>query len=127
MHMQLLHTDKAPAAIGPYSQAIIHQGLLYSSGQIALSPETGELVSDDVREQMQQCLKNLAFVLQAGGASVKTILKVVIFLKNMDDFVIVNEVYTAWVGDHRPARSTVAVAGLPRGALVEIECIASCL
>ena len=123
--MQLINTPEAPAAIGPYSQAVVHQGLLFTSGQIALSPETGQLVSDDIRKQAEQCLENLERVLLAGGASAHRVLKVTIFLKSMDDFAVVNEVYQAWLGDHRPARSTVAVAGLPRGALVEIECVAS--
>lgn len=122
--MQFIQTNRAPRAIGPYSQAVVHQGLLYSSGQIALSPETGELTGNTAKEQMQQCLKNLGFVLQEGGAEIKTILKVVIFLRDMNDFAAVNEVYQQWLGDHRPARSTVAVYGLPKNALVEIECIA---
>lgn len=122
--MELIHSNDAPKAIGPYSQALAHQGLLFTSGQIALSPQTGELVGSNAKEQARQCLKNLEFVLRAGGADINTILKVLIFLKNMDDFAAVNEVYQAWVGEHRPARSTVAVAGLPRGALVEIECVA---
>lgn len=123
--MQFIHTDKAPAAIGPYSQAVVHNGLLFSSGQIALSPETGQLIAQDVKAQTSQCLENLAQILREGGTSVHHILKVVIFITSMDDFAAVNEVYQEWLGDHRPARSTVAVAGLPRGALVEIECIAS--
>ena len=122
--MHQIHSDKAPAAIGPYSQAIVSQGLLFTSGQIALSPETGELVGNTASEQAEQCLKNLSAVLQAAEVSHTAIIKVVIFLKNMADFAAVNEVYSQWLGEHRPARSTVAVAGLPRGALVEIECIA---
>lgn len=123
--MQLINTNEAPAAIGPYSQAIVHQGLLFTSGQIALSPETSELIGGDVKQQTHQCLENLERVLLAGGATISSILKVVIFLKDMNDFSAVNEIYQSWVGNHRPARSTVAVAGLPRGALVEIECIAA--
>jgi 2-iminobutanoate/2-iminopropanoate deaminase len=123
--MKLISTEKAPAAIGPYSQAIVAQGFLFSSGQIALSPETGQLVGVTAAEQVQQCLANLAQVLHAGGANVASIVKVVIFLKSMDDFAAVNAVYEQWLDGHRPARSTVAVAGLPRGALVEIECVAS--
>jgi 2-iminobutanoate/2-iminopropanoate deaminase len=122
--MKIINTGQAPAAIGPYSQAIVYQGLLYSSGQIALSPSTGQLIGETAKEQAEQCLKNLDHVLRAGGAKPSTILKVVIFLINMEDFTAVNEVYQSWIGDHRPARSTVAVRGLPRGALVEIECIA---
>jgi 2-iminobutanoate/2-iminopropanoate deaminase len=123
--MKFIHTDQAPIAIGAYSQAILHQGMLYTSGQIALSPETGQLVSRDIQEQTKQCLKNLKCILNASGADINTILKVVIYLKNMDNFIAVNEIYQAWIGNHRPARTTIAVSGLPRDALIEIECIAS--
>ena len=122
--MKPISTTKAPASIGPYSQAIVANGFLFSSGQIALSAETGQLVGATAAVQTHQCLANLAHVLQAGGAEIKSIVKVVIYLQNMDDFIAVNEVYQEWLGDHRPARSTVAVAGLPRNALVEIECVA---
>lgn len=122
--MQSIHTEAAPAAIGPYSQAMVHQGLLYSSGQIGLVPETGEMITGGIEAQTEQCLKNLKAVLMAGGASATSIMKVVIFLKDMNDFAVVNKQYESFLGQHRPARSTVAVAGLPRGALVEIECVA---
>jgi 2-iminobutanoate/2-iminopropanoate deaminase len=122
--MNIISTTKAPAAIGPYSQAIASQGLLFTSGQISLLPETGQMVGATVTAQAQQCLANLAHVLRAGGADINTILKVTIFLINMDDFAAVNTVYEQWLGNHRPARSTVAVAGLPKNALVEIECVA---
>lgn len=123
--MKFVATDKAPAAIGPYSQAVSSNGLLFTSGQIALSPETGQMMGATAAAQAQQCLANLAEVLKAGGASVNAILKVTIFLVNMDDFAAVNEVYQQWLGEHRPARSTVAVAALPKNALVEIECVAT--
>ncbi len=123
--MNIIATNKAPAAIGPYSQAIAANGFLFTSGQIALLPETGEMIGSTAAAQAQQCLVNLAHVLQAGGAAINTILKTTIFLTTMDDFAAVNEVYQQWLGDHRPARSTVAVAALPKNALVEIECVAS--
>lgn len=122
--MELIHTHSAPAAIGPYSQAMVHNGLLFSSGQIGLVPETSEMILGGISAQTEQCLKNLKAVLEAGGAQVASIIKVVIFLKDMNDFSVVNKHYELFLGQHRPARSTVAVAGLPRGALVEIECVA---
>jgi 2-iminobutanoate/2-iminopropanoate deaminase len=122
--MELIHTHSAPAAIGPYSQAMVHNGLLFSSGQIGLVPETSEMILGGIGAQTEQCLKNLKAVLEAGGAEVASIVKVVIFLKDMNDFAVVNKYYELFLGQHRPARSTVAVAGLPRGALVEIECVA---
>jgi len=118
-------TSKAPAAIGPYSQAIAVGNLLFTSGQIALLPETGQMVGANAGAQAQQCLANLAEVLCAGGSDINKIIKVTIFLIDMNDFAAVNEVYQQWLGDHRPARSTVAVAGLPKNALVEIECVAA--
>ena len=122
--MELIHTHSAPAAIGPYSQAMVHNGLLFSSGQIGLVPETSEMILGGISAQTEQCLKNLKAVLEAGGADVASIIKVVIFLKDMNDFAVVNKYYELFLGQQRPARSTVAVAGLPRGALVEIECVA---
>ena len=123
--MQLIHTDKAPGIIGPYSQAVTFKDLVFVSGQIALSPETGKLVGSNVQEQTKQCLENITFILREAKAEISTILKVVIFLKNMDDFTPVNEIYEIWLKGHRPSRSTIAVSDLPRQALVKIECIAS--
>jgi 2-iminobutanoate/2-iminopropanoate deaminase len=123
--MQFIHSPAAPAAIGPYSQAVCAQGLLFVSGQIALSVETGSLVGHTVEEQTKQCLKNLEYILKEGGSAISSILKVVIYLKNMQDFAAVNSLYEAWLQGHRPARATIAVAGLPRDALVEIECVAA--
>jgi len=122
--MKIIHTDRAPPAIGPYSQAVISEGILYTSGQIALNPATGEMVGGNAREQIIQCLKNLTEILMAAGTDKNAVLKTTLFLTSMDDFVSVNEIYAAWLGQHRPARSTVAVSALPRGALVEIECMA---
>jgi 2-iminobutanoate/2-iminopropanoate deaminase len=119
-----VHTDKAPAAIGPYSQAIAANGFLFTAGQIALDPATGQIVAGGVAEQTERVLANLSSVLQAGGASWKSVVKTTVFLKDMRDFPAVNEIYARMVGDARPARSTVAVAGLPRDVLVEIEAVA---
>jgi 2-iminobutanoate/2-iminopropanoate deaminase len=120
----IIHTDAAPAAIGPYSQAIVANGLLFSAGQIALDPATGQVVAGGVTEQTERALKNLTAVLEAGGTSWANVVKTTVFLKDMRDFPTVNEVYARMVGTSRPARSTVAVAGLPRDVLVEIEAIA---
>lgn len=117
-------TSNAPAAIGPYSQAIQAEGrLLFCSGQIPLTPG-GELVTGDVKKQTEQCLKNLSAVLQQGGLSLANVVKTTIFLSSMDLFAAVNEVYGSYFENEPPARSTVAVAALPRGVDVEIEAIA---
>lgn len=120
-----VHTDQAPAAIGPYAQAVVANGLVYTAGQIPLDPQTMELVAGDVAEQTAQVLRNLDAVLAAAGASWADAVKTTIFLADMADFARVNEVYARHLGDARPARSTVAVAGLPRGARVEIEVVAA--
>ena len=120
-----VHTEHAPAAIGPYAQAVVANGLVYTAGQIPLDPATMELVPGDVAAQAAQVLRNLDAVLAAAGASWSTAIKTTIFLADMADFARVNEVYARHLGDARPARSTVAVAGLPRGARVEIEVVAS--
>ncbi len=116
-------TDSAPQAIGPYSQAVKVGDFIYTSGQIALTPE-GAMVQNDIRLQTGQVMRNLKEVLEAAGSSLQNVIKTTIFLADMDDFAAVNEVYGEWFGDHRPARSTVAVKTLPKNALVEIECIA---
>lgn len=121
---RIVQTSEAPAAIGPYSQAIVHGGLVYTAGQIPIDPETGEVVGGDVRAQTERVLQNLAAVLRAAGATPAGVLKTTIFLRDLDEFAAVNEVYGAFFGDHRPARSTVQVARLPRDSAVEIECIA---
>jgi len=120
-----VHTDRAPAAIGPYSQAVIHGDVVYCSGQIALDPTTGKLVGSDAASQTEQVMKNLAAVLDASGSSLRASLKCTIYLADMADFQAVNEVYAAHLGDHRPARATVAVRELPKQALVEIDCVAA--
>lgn len=121
---QAVQTDRAPGAIGPYSQAIVVDGWVFCSGQIALDPATGEVVPGDVTAQTERVMKNLAAVLAAAGSSPTNVVKTTVFLASMADFAAMNEVYGRHFGTHRPARSTVAAAGLPRGVAVEIECIA---
>jgi 2-iminobutanoate/2-iminopropanoate deaminase len=120
-----VQTDQAPAAIGPYSQAIVHAGVVYTAGQIPIDPATGEMVGGDVAAQTDRVLRNLSAVLAAAGASLGTVLKTTVFLHDMGDFAAMNEVYGRYFGDHRPARSTVQVARLPRDAAVEIEVVAA--
>jgi 2-iminobutanoate/2-iminopropanoate deaminase len=124
MTMKLIATDKAPKAIGPYSQAIVSSGLVFCAGQVAIDPATGELVEGDIAVQTRQVLKNLAAVLDAAGSELKHVLKTTVFLANFDDFAAMNTVYEEAFGGHRPARSTVEVSQLPRGAKVEIEGVA---
>ena len=124
--MKIIQTDKAPAAIGPYSQAVAIGGVLYTSGQIALSPETGEVVGADVQAQTGQVVANLRAVLEAGGASLESVVKTTCFLADMADFAAFNEVYARHFTG-KPARSCVAARALPRGVLVEIEAIAAIL
>ncbi|WP_299547519.1 RidA family protein [uncultured Helicobacter sp.] len=120
--MKIIATQNAPQAIGPYSQAILANGILYTSGQIGLTPQ-GELLGD-ISVQTRQVLSNLKEVLKTGGSDLNKVIKTTIFLSNMEDFGIVNEIYAEFFGTHKPARSTVAVKTLPKNALVEIECIA---
>ncbi|MCB9612521.1 MAG: RidA family protein [Sandaracinus sp.] len=125
MSIDAVSTTSAPAAIGPYSQAIRANGFLFCSGQIALDPATGELVSDDVREQTERVMKNLAAVLAAGGSGWDRVVKVTIFLADMNDFAAVNAIYGRYFESLTPpARATVAVRTLPRNVAVEIDCIA---
>ncbi|WP_187647069.1 RidA family protein [Nitrosophilus labii] len=121
--MEYIQTDNAPAAIGPYSQAIKVGNFIYTSGQIALTPE-GEMRENDIEIQTEQVLTNLKNVLEAAGSSLDKVIKTTIFLADMDDFAKVNEIYAKFFGTHKPARSTVAVKTLPKNALVEIEAIA---
>lgn len=124
MSNRTIRSERAPAAIGPYSQAILAGGFLYTAGQIALDPATGQVVEGDVVAQARQVMANLAAVLQAAGADWGHVVKTTVYLQDMGDFPKVNEVYAAALGDARPARSTVQVAGLPRGVLVEIDLVA---
>ncbi len=125
MKSEIIQSTSAPAAIGPYSQAIKAGNLLFCSGQIALDPKTMQMVGANAAEQAEQVLKNLAAVLTAGGASMAHVVRTTIFLASMSDFAAVNEVYGKHFGNHKPARATVAVKELPKGGLVEIDCIAA--
>ncbi|NOR72322.1 MAG: RidA family protein [Mariprofundaceae bacterium] len=122
--IQVIHSDQAPKAVGPYSQAMVHDGLLYTSGQIGLDPAAGVLVGEGVELQARQVTRNLSAVLDAAGVSVSDIIKVNIYLTDMDDFPLVNAIYADWLAEHRPARATVAVAALPLAAKVEMDLIA---
>ncbi|MDQ6956606.1 MAG: Rid family detoxifying hydrolase [Mariprofundaceae bacterium] len=124
MSIQVVHSESAPKAVGPDSQATAHAGILYASGQIGLDPKLGKMVADDVEGQAEQVTKNLTAVLQEAGAGIEDILKVNIFLVDMADFPLVNTIYAEWLGEHRPARATVAVAALPLDAKVEMDLIA---
>ncbi len=121
--MKSIHTNQAPAAIGPYSQGIIVNNMLYSSGQIPLTAE-GQMIDGDVTAQTHQVFRNLEAVLKEAGAAFNTVVKATVFIKNMDDFSAINEVYGQYFSDHKPARSCVEVARLPKDALVEIEVVA---
>jgi 2-iminobutanoate/2-iminopropanoate deaminase len=125
--MQLIHSDNAPAAIGPYSQAVKVNGFLFLSGQIPVDPATGALVEGDAVKQTTQVMKNLGAVLAADGLSFNDVARCDIFLASMDDFAAVNNVYASFFnGEHKPARQTVEVSCLPKSARVEISCIAVC-
>jgi 2-iminobutanoate/2-iminopropanoate deaminase len=119
-----VRTDDAPAAIGPYSQGVVAGGFLFTAGQIAIDPATGQVIQGDVKAQTERVLMNLTAVLGASGASWRHVVKTTVFLHDMNDFPAVNEIYARMLGDARPARSTVQVSGLPRGVLVEIDAIA---
>ncbi len=121
--MKFVQTDKAPSAIGPYSQAVIANGMVYTSGQIALTPE-GVMLEDDVVIQTKQVLKNLQAVLEEAGSSMSKVVKTTIFIASMDDFAVINEIYEDAFGSHKPSRATVAVKTLPKNALVEIDAVA---
>lgn len=125
MPIKTTHSDKAPAAIGPYSQGVIANGLLFTAGQVALDPASMQVVEGDVVTQTEQVLRNLGAVLASAGASWADVVKTTVFLTDMRDFPRMNEVYARAMGDARPARSTVQVSGLPRGVLVEIDLIAA--
>lgn len=124
MDKQIISTENAPKAIGPYEQAIRVGDFVYASGQIPLDPETGKLVEGEIKVQTRRALENLKAVLEAAGSSLDRVVKTTVFLKNIADFAAMNEVYAEYLGAAKPARSTVAVADLPRGALVEIDLVA---
>jgi 2-iminobutanoate/2-iminopropanoate deaminase len=124
MPLKQISTTHAPSAIGPYSQGIVANGFLFTAGQIALDPVTGKIVEGGIVEQTERVMQNLQQVLQAAGVSWGDVVKTTVYLHDLSDFPIVNEIYGKWLGDARPARSTVQVPGLPRGALVEIDAVA---
>lgn len=121
---EIISTENAPGAIGPYSQAVKTGNMIFCSGQIPIDPQTGEFVSQDVAKQTEQVLKNLSAVLEAAGSDLKNVVKTTVFLADMNDFTAMNEVYTRYFSENKPARATVQAARLPRDARVEIECIA---
>ncbi len=122
--LKRVHTDLAPAAIGPYSQAIVVDGWVFCSGQIPIVPGTGELLTGGITEQTDQALTNLAQVLEEAGSSLQHVVKTTVFLSDMNDFAAMNEVYARHFGDHRPARAAVQAGALPKFCDVEIECVA---
>jgi 2-iminobutanoate/2-iminopropanoate deaminase len=122
--MDYVATDKAPKAIGPYSQAVKANGMLYTSGQIHLDPATGELVTGSFEAQVRRVMDNLAAVLEAGGSSFGQVLKATVYLSDMNNFPTLNAIYAEYFGDHKPARTTIAAAALPKGATVEIDLVA---
>jgi 2-iminobutanoate/2-iminopropanoate deaminase len=124
VNVRIVHTENAPAAIGPYSQAVVAGNFLFTAGQIAIDPASGQIVQGDVTAQTERVMRNLAAVLENAGASWADVVKTTVYLQDMADFPRVNEVYGRVMGEARPARSTVQVAGLPRGVLVEIDAVA---
>jgi 2-iminobutanoate/2-iminopropanoate deaminase len=124
MNKEVISTANAPKAIGPYEQAIKVGELVYASGQIPLDPQTGNVVDGDIKVQTRRAMENLKAVLEAAGSSLDRVVKTTVFLKSIGDFTAMNDVYAEYLGAAKPARSTVAVADLPRGALVEIDLIA---
>ena len=122
--MELIAPEKAPAALGPYSQAIRANGMIYCSGQIPINPATGAIEAQTIEEQTTQAITNLKNVLEKAGSSLAKVVKTTVFIKNMNDFAALNKVYAELFGDTKPARSCVEVARLPKDVLVEIECIA---
>ena len=123
MEIRAIHTDKAPAAIGPYSQGIVANGFLFTAGQIPIDPATGQVIQGDVAAQTKRVLANLEAILTSVGATWKSVVKTTVYLHDMNDFPVVNEAYAKALGDARPARSTVQVSALPRAVLVEIDAI----
>jgi 2-iminobutanoate/2-iminopropanoate deaminase len=124
MDLRTVTTEKAPKAIGPYSQAIVTGDLIFTAGQVGLDPATGEIVGGDIKLLTARVLDNLAAVLEAAGSGLDRVVKCTVFLADFAEFAAMNEVYAQRFGEHRPARSTVGTSALPRGARVEIECIA---
>lgn len=123
--MKVINTKNAPAAIGPYSQAIEVNGFVYTSGQLPINPETGEFAGSDIKSQTEQSLKNVKAILDEAGLTMQNVVKTTVFLADMADFAAMNEVYSSYFSEPYPARSAVAVKTLPKAALVEIECVAA--
>ena len=121
--LQKIHTDQAPEAIGPYSQGIVANGFVFTAGQVPFDPASMQIVEGDVGVQTEQVMRNLQAILQAAGSDLSAVVKTTVFLRDMNDFAAMNEVYGRWFGDHKPARSSVQVARLPRDVAVEIEAI----
>lgn len=124
MTLKIVNTKKAPAAIGPYSQAIKAANIIFTSGQLHFNPENGELIKGDIQKQTKQCLENVKVILEEAGATLEDVVKVTIFITDMSKFPLVNEVYAEYFNNHKPARSCVAVKDLPAGGEIEIEAIA---
>lgn len=125
MNLNFISTNEAPAAVGPYSQGIKAANLIFTSGQLPMDPKTGEIIDGDIQEMTTQCLVNVEAILKEAGAGVKNIIKVNIYVTNIEDFSRINEAYANFFGDHKPARSLVEVSNLPKGGEIEIEVIAS--
>ena len=124
MSKEFVYSKNAPEPIGPYSQAIKLNNLIYSSGQIALNPQTGQIVDGDIKAQTKQTLENIKAILKAGGSDISKVIKVTVYLKNIGDFTGMNEVYSEYFGESKPARSTIEAARLPKDSLIEIDVIA---
>ncbi len=124
MSLKIIQTSDAPAAIGPYSQAVSAGGFLFTAGQIALDPRSGQIIDGGVQQQAERVMANLTAVLKEAGTDWSSVVKTTVYLQDMADFPAMNEVYGKWLGDARPARSTIQAAGLPRGVLVEIDVVA---
>ena len=126
MIKRIIQTEQAPAAIGPYSQAIRIGDFLYTSGQIALDPDSGIFLSGEIEEETEQTLKNISAILQAGGVNFENVIKTTVYLSDLNDFTRMNQVYEKYFSKNKPARACVQVAALPKGAKIEIDAIASC-
>lgn len=127
MELRMVQTAAAPAAIGPYSQAVVAGGMVYTAGQIPLDPSTMQVVGSTIEEQTARVLENVSAVLEAAGASLATVVRTTVFLQDMGEFAAMNDVYARWFGTHKPARSTVQAARLPRDVKVEIDVVAALL
>lgn len=125
MEINYINTKKAPAAIGPYSQGIIAGNLVFTSGQLPIDPSTGELVTDDIKLATKVSLENVKAILEEAGSSIEKVIKVTVYVTNIDDFSKINEVYAEYFTEHKPARSLVEVSQLPKSGLIEIEAIAT--